>query len=306
MSLVVRDLVRPERFLVENIASEAGDAQRVILEPLDHGFGHTLGAALRRVLLSSLEGWAAVSMKIRGISHEFAGIPGVREDVQDVILSVKSLRFRSLVPQKQMGVQKLVLEVSGEGPVKASSLKGTDLEVINGDLVLFHLDSCQSVYMEIFVQRSFGYRVDHLDSEEFSQDEIKIDAFFSPVRRVAYSVDKVRVGDRTDYDRLVMDIVTDGSLKGEDALKEAIGIFQSQFSLFHQTTQDSLSSLNAESSVGSSQSSLSGGDLSKILSQKIEDLDLDPRVIKALKYVNVVYVADLIKPCSQDIFSYYS
>ncbi|MEK7579752.1 MAG: DNA-directed RNA polymerase subunit alpha [Patescibacteria group bacterium] len=198
------------------------------ISPLYTGYGTTIGNSLRRVLLSSMAGAAAVKIKIDGVPHEFTSIPGVLEDVVDVILNLKKVRF------KVSGVDsaKVVLNVKGEKEVKAGDFKlPTGVEVVNpGQLIMTITDKKAEINMEVEVERGIGYvPVEQRQKEKLSVGEIAIDAIFSPVKNVTFRVENIRVGDRTDYNKLFIEIETDGSVSASEVLKKAAGILVEQF-----------------------------------------------------------------------------
>ncbi|MHC5053362.1 MAG: DNA-directed RNA polymerase subunit alpha [Planctomycetota bacterium] len=209
----------PTRLIVdrETLTSSYG---KFIAEPFERGYGHTIGNALRRVLLSSLKGAAVTWVKIDGVSHEFTAIEGVREDVTEIVLNLKRLLVKIDVDEEQ----RLVIEKSGGGPVLASDIKANEkVEIVNPDLQLCELTDNATFSAELGVGRGRGYHAaEDIGSErELDLGTIPIDAAFSPVRRVRYSTENARVGQRTDYDRLTIEVWTDGTISPEDALAEA-------------------------------------------------------------------------------------
>lgn len=194
------------------------------------GYGATLGNALRRVLLSSLSGAAARSVKLKGVSHEFSTIPGVREDVVQIILNMKQVRFRSHSDEAVT----VTVKAKGEGVVTASSIKcPSSIEVVNGDQVIATLTDKKAEFeMEITVDRGLGYiPVEAREEEEREIGEIAIDAIYTPIKRVNYEVENMRVGKRTDYDKITLEIVTDGTLSPLEAFNQAVAILVAQFSV---------------------------------------------------------------------------
>ncbi|MEI9966293.1 MAG: DNA-directed RNA polymerase subunit alpha [Candidatus Moraniibacteriota bacterium] len=192
------------------------------------GYGATLGNALRRVLLSSLSGAAATSMKLKGVSHEFSTIPGVLEDVVQIILHLKQVRFRL----HGEGPVTLTLKAKGEGPVTASQFKGSsEVEIVDGDQLIATLtDKKADFEMEITVDQGLGYvPVEQRDREEREIGVIAVDSIYSPVRRVNYEIENMRVGKRTDFDKITLEIVTDGSLTPEQAYEQSVAILVNQF-----------------------------------------------------------------------------
>src|SRR5881227_1213706 len=220
-------------FQIPKIVHEEIDENRGIfqIEPLDRGFGYTFGNSLRRVLLSSLEGAAVTSVKIEGISHEFTTLTGVREDVTDIILNLKNLicRLHGESPEIEVHIVK-----RGAGTVTAADIEApAELEILNPDLELAHLSDRGKLEMTLTIGRGRGYVPAELNrGPEHSIGTIPIDSIFSPVRRVAYDVEAARVGQRTDYDKLRLDVTTDGSISPKDAIAQASEILIKQLAIF--------------------------------------------------------------------------
>ncbi|HXV26812.1 MAG TPA: DNA-directed RNA polymerase subunit alpha [Candidatus Paceibacterota bacterium] len=213
-----------------NVASKDGNKAVVEIGPLMPGFGATIANPLRRVLLSSLQGTAITSIKIKGVDHEFSSIPGVMEDVIQVILNLKKVRFTGYTDDPV----ELSLSVKGEKTVTAGDIKLTsDVELINPEQVLFTMsDKKASVEMDITVQKGRGYvAVEARQRDKLPIGVIAIDAIYSPVRKVNFSIEDVRVGDRIDYNKIVMEVETDGSMEPEAAVKEAARILTDHFTM---------------------------------------------------------------------------
>ncbi len=258
-------------------------AAKIVVSPLERGFGVTLGNALRRVLMSSLQGAAVTRIKIDGVLHEFSTIPGVREDVTDVILNVKQLALRS----HSADPHKVRLDVVGPCVVTAGMIAETAaVEVINKDLVLFTLDANASVSMELSVETGKGYVP--ADRNRGVEDEIgiiPIDAIFSPVRRVAYTVEDTRVGQDTDYNTLVLDIETNGSLSPEDAVALSARILQDQLQQFINFEEPSQAVVSEEEPEFP---------FNRNLLRKVEELELSVRSMNCLRNENIIYIGDLV------------
>jgi DNA-directed RNA polymerase subunit alpha len=277
-----KSLIRPA------LETQPGDdPQRVatvVAEPLERGFGLTLGNALRRVLLSSLQGAAVTSIQIEGVLHEFSSIAGVHEDVTDIVLNVKSLALRmGAEGPKRMRIQR-------EGPltVTAGMIEtGPDIEVMNPDLVICTLDAGARLVMELTVQTGKGYvPATENRPEDAPIGLIPVDALYGPVRKVAYKVDNTRVGQRTDYDKLSLTVETDGSVKPDDAVAIAARILQDQLQLF----------INFEEPQAA-QPAESREDIpfNKNLLRKVDELELSVRSANCLKNDNIVYIGDLVQ-----------
>lgn len=259
------------------------NSAKIIASPLERGFGVTLGNALRRVLMSSLQGTAVTRIKIDGILHEFSTIPGVREDVTDIILNVKQLALRSHSAEPQ----KIRLDVEGPCVVTAGMITETaTVEVIDKDLVLFTLDANAKVSMELTVEVGKGYVP--ADRNRGAEDEIgviPIDAIFSPVRRVAYTVEDTRVGQDTDYNTVILDVETDGSVSPEDAVALSARILQDQLQQF----------INFEEPKPVTAAEIEPEfPFNRNLLRKVEELELSVRSMNCLRNENIIYIGDLV------------
>jgi DNA-directed RNA polymerase subunit alpha len=277
-----QDLIKPTKLDIS--ASKNNPRQATIVaEPLERGFGHTLGVALRRVLLSSLQGAAITQLKIEGVLHEFSSVAGVREDVTDIILNLKELRLKTGSAEKK----RISLTATGPGEVKASAIETTgDIEIINKDHVICTLDKGAKLHMEMTVETGKGY-VRATKASDAPIGLIPVDALFSPVTKVTYKVDNARVGQITDYDRLSMTVETDGSITAEDAVALAARILQDQLQLF----------INfEESQIEAKKEDKPELPFSPYLLKKVYDLDeLSVRATNCLKNDNIVYVGDLVQ-----------
>src|SRR5215203_5897690 len=224
-----RSLIRPEKLGVE-VGSDPDRVATIVAEPLERGFGMTLGNSLRRVLLSSLQGAAVTSIKIEGVLHEFSSLTGVREDVTDIVLNVKQIALK----MEGEGPKRLNLSATGPAEVTAGMIQATgDIEVTNPDLVICHLDDGATLNMELTVDIGKGYVPAAANRPADAPiGLIPVDALYSPVRQVAYKVENTRVGQELDYDKLNLTIETDGTVAPEDALAYAARILQDQLQLF--------------------------------------------------------------------------
>ncbi len=256
----------------------------IIAEPLERGFGLTLGNALRRVLLSSLQGWAVTAVQIDGVLHEFSSIPGVREDVIDIVLNIKSLGLR----MGSEGPKRMTLKAEGPGEIKASMIEtGHDIEIMNPDLVICTLDEGAKLSMEMTVESGKGYVPAAQNRPEDSPiGLIPVDAVFSPVRKVAYKVDNTRVGQVTDYDKLSVDLTTDGSVSPEDAMALAARILLDQLHLFINFEEPQM--VRAEDTKDELP-------FNKNLLRKVDELELSVRSANCLKNDNIIYIGDLVQ-----------
>ena len=277
-------------FQVPRIVHEELDGRRgmFVIEPLDRGFGFTFGNSLRRVLLSSLEGAAVTSVKIDGVAHEFTTLQGVREDVTDIILQLKNLicRLHGASPEIEVRLSK-----RGAGIVTAADIEApADLEILNPELELAHLSDNGRLDMTITIGRGRGYVPAELNrGPEHTIGVIPIDSIFSPVRRVAYDVEAARVGQRTDYDKLRLDITTDGSIDPRDAVGQAAEILIRQLAIF--TDIESMEGFgNGAAPVETSEPSLAHG----MENFPIEELELGVRSYNCLKRVGIETIGDLV------------
>jgi len=256
----------------------------VVAEPLERGFGLTLGNALRRVLLSSLQGAAVTSMQIEGVLHEFSSIPGVLEDVTDIVLNVKSIALR----MHGEGPKRIRLRGTGPGEVRAGAIEtGHDIEIMNPDLVICTLDQGARLAVEFSVENGKGYVP---GAENRPEDApiglIPVDALFSPVRKVSYRVENTRVGQETDLDRLVMRVETNGAVSPEDAVALAARILQDQLQLF----------INFDEPRHAVERESPGEPpVNKNLLRKVDELELSVRSANCLKNDNIVYIGDLVQ-----------
>jgi len=263
----------------------------VIAEPLERGFGLTLGNALRRILLSSLRGGAVTAIHVDGVLHEFSSIPGVREDVTDIILNIKSLGLKV----HSEGKKKMTLSVNKAGPITAGMIDaGAEIEVMDPDLVLFHLDEGKKVNIEFTVDTGKGYVTAAANRPEDPPiGLVPIDSVFSPVRKVSYKVDNTRVGQETDLDKLALEVHTNGSITPEDAVALAARILQEQLRLFVNFDEP-----EAAAAVEEVQDELP---FNKNLLRKVDELELSVRSANCLKNDNIIYIGDLVQKSEADM-----
>jgi DNA-directed RNA polymerase subunit alpha len=277
------ELIRPEKPLIET-GSDASRKARLVAEPLERGFGVTLGNALRRVLLSSLQGAAVTAVQIDGVVHEFSSMEGVREDVVDVVLNIKQLALR----MHSEGPKRMTLKATGPGPVTASQIEvPSDIEILNGDHVLCTLDEGASVRMEFTVNNGKGYvPADRNRPEDAPIGLIAVDSLYSPVKRVAYRVEPTRQGQSLDYDKLVLEVETNGAVSPVDAVAYAARIIQDQLQIFI-TFEEPKAKSDGEAKP----------DLpfNPALLKKVDELELSVRSANCLKNDNIVYIGDLIQ-----------
>src|SRR3954454_16653829 len=277
-------------FQIPRIVHEELEAERgiFVIEPLDRGFGYTFGNSLRRVLLSSLEGAAVTSVKIEGVAHEFTTLPGVREDVTDIILQLKNLicRLHGASPEVEVRLTKRGAGIITAGDIEAPA----DLEILNPELEIAHLSDNGKLELTITIGRGRGYVPAELNrGPEHTIGVIPIDAIFSPVRRVTYDVEAARVGQRTDYDKLRLDITTDGSIEPRDAIGQAADILIRQLAIF--TDVDKIEGFGeAAAAAEAAEPSLAHG----MENFPIEELELGVRSYNCLKRVGIETIGDLV------------
>jgi len=284
-----QSLIRPTKLEVES-GHDPNRVATVVAEPLERGFGMTLGNALRRILLSSLQGAAVTAVQIDGVLHEFSSIPGVREDVTDIVLNIKQLALR----MHGDGPRRMALTATGPGEVTAGQITtGHDIEILNPDLVLCTLDDGVKLGMEFTVQGGKGY-VPAAENrpEDAPIGLIPVDAIYSPVRRVAYRVEPTRVGQVTNYDRLLLTVETDGTVGPEDAVALAARILQDQLQLFINFEEPRQVSADERKD-----------DLpfNRNLLRKVDELELSVRSANCLKNDNIVYIGDLVQKTEQEM-----
>ncbi len=284
-----QSLIKPEKLDVEP-GSDPSRIATVVAEPLERGFGMTLGNAVRRVLLSSLQGAAVTAVQIDGVLHEFSSIPGVREDVTDIVLNIKQLALR----MHGEGPKRMVLTATGPGEVTAAQIQtGHDIEVMNPDLVICTLDDGVKLGMEFTVNIGKGYVPASANRPEDAPiGLIPIDAIYSPVKRVSYKVEPTRVGQVTDYDKLLLLVETNGAVTPEDAVALAARILQDQLQLFINFDEPQLARADEP------QDDLP---FNRNLLRKVDELELSVRSANCLKNDNIVYIGDLVQKTEQEM-----
>jgi len=277
-----KSLIKPAKLDVK--LSDDKSYAKIIAEPLEKGYGLTLGNSLRRILLSSIRGTAVTAVQIDGVLHEFSSIKGVREDVTDIILNVKSLALKS----NMEGTKKLILDVKGPGEIKASNITPlADVEILNPDLVICNLDEKTNFHMELTVGNGKGYISAELNKpEEPPLGLIPIDSLFSPVKKVSYSISTAREGKALDYDKLTMEVETNGSISAEDAVAYSARIFQDQLGMFVNFDEPQEIVVREKPSEP---------EFNKNLLRKVDELELSVRSMNCLKNDNIIYIGDLVQ-----------
>jgi len=284
-----QELIKPNKLEVTP-GYDASRTAAIVVEPLERGFGMTLGNALRRVLLSSLQGASVTAVQIDGVLHEFSSIPGVREDVTDIVLNLKSMALRYHGEDQR----RISLTASGPGEVTAGMIEVShDVEIIDPDLVICTLDEGTKINMEMTVTTGKGYvPAAQIRSEDAPIGLIPIDAVYSPVRRVAFRVENTRVGQVTDYDKLVLDVETDGTTTPEDAVALAARILQDQLQTFINFEEPSVKT-EAEAPAEPA--------FNRNLLRKVDELELSVRSANCLKNDNIIYIGDLVQKSEQEM-----
>ena len=269
--------------------------------PLEGGFGTTVGNALRRILLSSLDGFAINTVAISGVEHEFATVPGVKEDVTNIILNLKQVRFKQIVEEFEN--EKINVTVENVTELKAGDFNKylTGFEVLNPELVICHLDSKASMQMEISINKGRGY-VPAEENKVFCSDVnvIPIDSIYTPIRNVKYAVENFRVEQKTDYEKLVLEISTDGSIHPKDALKEAAKILIYHFMLF----SDEKITLENNDVDGNEEFDEEILHMRQLLKTKLVDMDLSVRALNCLKAADVDTLGDLVQYNKTDLLKF--
>jgi DNA-directed RNA polymerase subunit alpha len=282
MSVSATQVLRPRGIGIERIANNRA---KVVVEPLERGYGHTLGNALRRVLLSSIPGFAVTEVEIDGVLHEYTTVEGLQEDVIEVLLNLKDVAIR----MHNVDQATLVLAKQGPGVVTAADIKvDHNVEIVNPEHVICHLTKDTALNMRLKIERGFGYQPAasrrRPDEETRAIGKLMLDASFCPVRRVAYEVESARVEQRTDLDKLVLHIETNGTIDAEEAVRTAADILSDQLSVFGDFTQRDRSAAKP----------VAGG-IDPVLLRPIDDLELTVRSANCLKAENIYYIGDLIQ-----------
>ena len=278
-----QDLIKPSKLDIQP-GRDRTRVATVVAEPLERGFGMTLGNALRRVLLSSLQGAAIKTVQIDGVLHEFSSVPGVREDVTNIILNIKEIALRI----HSDGVKRMVLKKEGAGPVRAGDIEGSsEVEVLNPDHVICHLDQGASIRMEFTADMGKGYVPSERNrAEDAAIGLIAVDSLYSPVKKVSYKVENTREGQILDYDKLTMTVETDGSVRAEDAVALAARILQDQLAVFINFEEPK----KAQEEQRHPELAFNAA-----LLKKVDELELSVRSANCLKNDNIVYIGDLIQ-----------
>tara|TARA_B100000678_G_scaffold239296_1_gene209666 strand:- start:95 stop:1123 length:1029 start_codon:yes stop_codon:yes gene_type:complete len=277
-----KSLIKPAKLEVQ--LSDDKSYAKIIAEPLEKGYGLTLGNSLRRILLSSIRGTAVTAIQIDGVLHEFTSIKGIREDVTDIVLNIKSLALKS----SSEGTKKLILDAKGPGEIKASDITPLpDIEILNPELVICNLDEKTNFHMEMNVNSGKGYVPSVMNKpEDPPLGLIPIDSLFSPVKKVSYSISTAREGKALDYDKLTMEVETNGSISAEDAVAYSARIFQDQLGMFVNFEEPKEVIVRDQPAEP---------EFNKNLLRKVDELELSVRSMNCLKNDNIVYIGDLVQ-----------
>ena len=289
---------KPDKVVMLEASDKFGKFE---FRPLEPGFGVTIGNALRRILLSSLEGYAINTVKIQGVEHEFSSVPGVKEDVTNIILNLKQVRFKQVV--EEFVNEKVSITVENSTEFKAGDIGKylTGFEVLNPDLVICRLDPKASMQIDLTINKGRGY-VPADENLEFCTDVnvLPIDSIYTPIRNVRYTVEPYRVEQKTDYDKLVLEVTTDGSISPKDALKEASKILIHHFALFSDE-KIMLESPEAEVNQEFDEEVLH---MRQLLKTKLTEMDLSVRALNCLKAANVDTLGDLVQYNKTDLLKF--
>jgi len=277
------DLIKPNKMDV-NIQENDGRYGVLIAEPLERGLGLTLGNSLRRILLSSLQGAAITSLKIKGVVHEFSTIPGVKEDLTDIVLNLKSVGIKVHSP----GARKMYIKAKGPGEIRAGNFEtDSETEILDHDQIIMTLDSNADIELEANVDTGKGYvSAEVAEDENKLIGEIKLDAMFSPVKKTSYKIENSRIGQVTDYDKLILEVETNGAVSPDDAIALAARILQDQLQPFINFD---------EPEIQQEPSTKEKLPFNHNLLKKVEELELSVRSANCLKNDNIVYIGDLVQ-----------
>ena len=289
---------KPDKILMLETSNKYGKFE---FRPLEPGYGITIGNSLRRILLSSLEGFAITSIKIDGINHEFSTVPGVLEDVTNIILNLKQVRFRQTV--KDIENEIVTISVAGVEEFRAGKISAalSGFEILNPELVICHLDETASLNITLTIGKGRGYvPAEENRSENDDLSQIAIDSIFTPIVNVKYLSEPYRVGERTDYDKLTIEVTTDGSIHPKDALKEAARILIHHFMLFSDE-KIHLESTRHESHEEFDEEILH---MRQLLKSKLSDMDLSVRALNCLKAADVETLGELVRYQKNDLLKF--
>ncbi len=296
--MAILSFQKPDKVIMVEADNNHGKFE---FRPLEPGYGITVGNALRRILLNSLEGYAIYSIRIEGVSHEFSTIKGVIEDVTDIVLNLKQVRFKKLIDD--VDSEKIIVSLTGQNEFKAGDMNKflNSFEVLNPDLVICNLEPDVKLQIEINIMKGRGY----VPAEENKPEEtpfglVTMDAIFTPIKNVKFNVENFRVEQKTDYEKLVLEIITDGSIHPKDALKEAAKILIYHFMLF----SDEKITLDTEDKFANEEFDEEVLHMRQLLKSQLMDLDLSVRALNCLKAAEVDTLGDLVKFNKTDLLKF--
>jgi DNA-directed RNA polymerase subunit alpha len=296
--MAILNFVKPDKVIMINSTETTGQFE---FRPLEPGFGITIGNSLRRILLSSLEGFAITSLRIEGVDHEFSTIKGVVEDVTEIVLNLKQVRFKKQLDNHD--TEKISVHFNGSDKFTAGDIGKfvNGFQILNPDLVIFNCDASVRLKMELTIERGRGY----VPAEENKTNSapigtIFIDSIYTPIKNVKYNIENYRVEQKTDYERLIMDIVTDGSVHPKDALKEAAKILIFHFMLF----SDEKITIDAEEKRNEEEFDETSLHMRQLLKTKLVDMDLSVRALNCLKAADVETLGELVSFNKNDLLKF--
>lgn len=296
--MAILNFVKPDKVVMINSTETTGQFE---FRPLEPGFGITIGNSLRRILLSSLEGYAVTSVRIEGVDHEFSTVKGVVEDVTEIVLNLKQVRFKKQLDNHDN--EKVTVHFAGSDKFTAGDIGKyvNGFQILNPDLVIFNCDSSVRLKMELTIERGRGY----VPSEENKSNSapngtIFIDSIYTPIKNVKYTIENYRVEQKTDYERLIMDIITDGSIHPKEALKEAAKILIFHFMLF----SDEKITLDTEEKRNEEEFDETSLHMRQLLKTKLVDMDLSVRALNCLKAADVETLGELVSFNKNDLLKF--
>lgn len=296
--MAILNFVKPDKVIMINSTETTGQFE---FRPLEPGFGITIGNSLRRILLSSLEGYAITSLKIEGVDHEFSTIKGIVEDVTEIVLNLKQVRFKKQLDNHD--TEKITVHFAGAEKFTAGDIGKyvNGFQILNPDLVIFNCDASVRLKMELTVERGRGYvPAEENKTNSAAVGTIFIDSIYTPIKNVKYTIENYRVEQKTDYERLIMDIVTDGSIHPKDALKEAAKILIFHFMLF----SDEKITLDAEEKRNEEEFDETSLHMRQLLKTKLVDMDLSVRALNCLKAADVETLGELVSFNKNDLLKF--
>jgi DNA-directed RNA polymerase subunit alpha len=296
--MAILNFVKPDKVIMINSTETEGQFE---FRPLEPGFGITIGNALRRILLSSLEGFAVTSLRVEGVDHEFSTIKGVVEDVTEIILNLKQVRFKKQLDNHE--AEKVVVHFAGADKFTAGDIAKyvNGFQVLNPDLVIFNCDPSVRIKMELTIEKGRGYvPAEENKSNSAPNGTIFIDSIYTPIKNVKYTIENYRVEQKTDYERLILDIVSDGSIHPKEALKEAAKILIFHFMLF----SDEKITLDTEDKKSEEEFDETSLHMRQLLKTKLVDMDLSVRALNCLKAADVETLGELVAFNKNDLLKF--